>query len=416
MLSFRSKIIILAIFLIVGISVWEKVSPVRLFSLQNQPPQKTGQPEPLSGASSNETVDDPASQTVSLKLTFLGDIMCHPSQYEAARTADGYDFRPSFEDIRQFTSQADLTLANLETTLAGQELRYSGYPSFNTPEQLALAVKDTLGVDVVSTANNHSLDRLYPGLAQTISFLDHFGLKHTGTYANEEDSEEILIEEVKGLKLAFLSYTYGTNGVKLPQDKLFAVNYINKEKIQKDAQKARDLGADLVIASLHWGQEYASAPSADQQSLAHWLLEKTEVDIISGNHVHAVQPIELIKEISEKDGVAKDGLVIYAQGNFVSDQQTDEANKGILVNLYLEADPVLNTLNIKKVEYLPTWVDETPGAGLKTYRVLNVDKALDDYRQGHDPLLSSEDYREMLDYSSEVKKIIVPTARIVYGQ
>jgi len=395
---------------------WEKISPVIPFSPQDQTPPKTGPQEPVPGSSANQAVNDPAAQTISLNLTFLGDIMCHPSQYEAARTANGYDFRPCFEDIRQYTAQADLTLANLETTLAGKDLLYSGYPSFNTPEQLALAVKETLGVDIVSTANNHSLDRHFPGLVKTIAHLDRYGLKHTGTYAAEKDSKEILIEDVKGLKLAFLSYTYGTNGVKLPQDKLFAVNYIDKEKIQADAQKARDLGADLVIASIHWGQEYANVPSAEQRSLARWLLENTEIDIISGNHVHAVQPIEFLQATNKKSGLAKEGLVIYAQGNFVSDQQTDKANKGIIVNISIEADPLLNKLNIREVRYLPTWVDETPGSGSKTYRVLNVEKALNDYREGRDPLLSPEDCQEMLDYVSEVKKIIAPTARILYGQ
>lgn len=415
MLRFKWRILFLAIFLVVGILAWEKISPVIPFSPQDQTPTKAGAQEPAAGSSANPTADNPAAQTISLNLTFLGDIMCHPSQYEAARTVDGYDFRPCFEDIRQDTAPADLTLANLETTLAGKDMLYSGYPSFNTPEQLALAVKETLGVDIVSTANNHSLDRLFPGLVKTIANLDRYGLKHMGTYADVKDSEKILLEDVKGLKLAFLSYTYGTNGVKLPQDKLFAVNYIDKEKIRADARKAHDLGADLVIASIHWGQEYANIPSAEQQSLARWLLENTEINIISGNHVHAVQPIEFLNVINTS-GLAKEGLVIYAQGNFVSDQQTDKANKGIIVNISIEADPILNKLNINEVSYLPTWVDETPGSGLKTYRVLNVEKALNDYREGRDPLLSPEDYQEMLDYVSEVRRIIPPATRILYGQ
>jgi poly-gamma-glutamate synthesis protein (capsule biosynthesis protein) len=140
----------------------------------------------------------------------------------------------------------------------------------------------------------------------------------------------------------------------------------------------------LVIASIHWGQEYANVPSAEQRSLARWLLENTEIDIISGNHVHAVQPIEFLQATNKKSGLAKEGLVIYAQGNFVSDQQTDKANKGIIVNISIEADPLLNKLNIREVRYLPTWVDETPGSGLKTYRVLNVEKALNDYREGRE--------------------------------
>ncbi|NLI91687.1 MAG: CapA family protein [Peptococcaceae bacterium] len=342
-------------------------------------------------------------------------MMCHPTQFEAARTESGYDFRPCFEDIQPYTSNADLTLANLETTLAGKEMTYSGYPSFNTPEQFALAIKESLGVDVLSTANNHSLDRNFSGLVRTLSFLDQYGLKHTGTYANQEDSKKILFVNIKGIKIAFLSYTYGTNGVSLPSGKTYAVNYISKEKMRSDAQRARDTGANLIIASIHWGQEYANQPSSEQQSLARWLFENTDINIIAGNHVHAVQPIEFLHVKDRDTGLQKEGLVIYAQGNFVSDQQTIGANKGIIVNITLGITPQKHRCDIQLVQYIPCWVDETPGAGLKTYRALNIEKALKDFRANKDSLLSRSDYDEMLDFSFGVKKIIPPSERIQYA-
>lgn len=370
------------------------------------------------------TIDTPISNTsdiidtnnniTDIKLTLLGDVMCHPTQYEAARTTDGYDFSPSFQDIMEFTSRADLTLANLETTLAGKGMMYGGYPSFNTPEQLALALKQTLGIDVVSTANNHSLDRHYSGLRNTIDFLDEVGLKHTGTYKTKEASTEILIEEVKGLKIAFLSYTYGTNGIKLPSDKQFAVNYINRDKILDDAQKARDLGAHLIIASMHWGEEYAHKPLAEQISLANWMFENTEVDIISGNHVHAVQPIEFINVIKD-DGTNKEGLVVYAQGNFFSNQKHKSANRSIIVDIDLEFSLIDDEVKIRTVYYTPLWIDETLGAGPQTYRVLNIEKARSDFKQGEDELLDQGDYDQMTEFVSLVKSVISTQERIIYG-
>lgn len=404
--------LVIGIIVLFGLFAFEELSPLvfsprpvdtqentdRRPSTAEESSLKTATSKPASGL--NQTSEN------SIRLTFLGDIMCHPSQYEASQTDAGYDFSPSFEDIKDFTANADLTLANLETTLAGKNKTYSGYPSFNTPEQIALAIKDELGVDVVSTANNHSLDRHFSGLSSTIDFLDKFGLKHTGTFKTEKDSQEILLLEVKGFNLAFLSYTYGTNGVTLPSDKLFAVNYINREKIRLDAQKARDLGADLIIASIHWGQEYATKPSADQKALARYVFENTEVDIISGNHVHAVQPIEFLKVTRTDTNKEKEGLVIYAQGNFISDQQTDSANKGIIVDIILNINSNTGEYKVERVEYLPTWVDETPGAGPKTYRVLNVKKALTDFQTRKDALLSTEDYLEMKAYVEQLKEII----------
>lgn len=414
------KPLLFAVVLLAGIFAWERISPVmfppQAGSLQDHANLSGTTEVPSSTPAASELSAPETSQpgVEKIHLTFLGDMMCHPTQYEAVQTEEGYDFRPSFEDIKEYTSHADLTLANLETTLAGKGKMYGGYPSFNTPEQFALAINDPLGVDVVSTANNHSLDRHFSGLAQTLDFLDQFGLKHTGTYRTEKESEDILLLDVKGMKTAFLSYTYGTNGIVLPADKGFAVNYIDRDKIRRDAQKARDLGADLVIASIHWGQEYANTPSNEQKNLAHWIMENTEVAVISGNHVHAVQPIEFLKVIHKDTGTEKEGLVVYAQGNFISDQKTDTANKGILVDITLDFDLLTKEIQINRVAYTPTFVDETPGAGLKTYRVLNVEKSLQDYPEGKDSLLNEFDYREMLAYVKEVKAFIPSTDRIKY--
>ena len=392
--------------------VWEwlphKITPeIPINSLPINTPTSNIQNEPALDFVNKDTTD--------IRLTLLGDIMCHPTQYEAVETTDGYDFSPAFEDIMEYTSQADLTLANLETALAGKEMMYGGYPSFNTPEQLALALKENLGIDVLSTANNHSLDRLYPGLCNTINFLDEAGLKHTGTYKTEEDSKEILIVDVKGMKIAFLSYTYGTNGIILPLDKQFAVNYIDRDKISKDADRARNLGAHLVIASIHWGEEYSHKPSEQQTSLARWVFEKTEVDIISGNHVHAVQPIEFIN-VTRDDGTEKNGLVIYAQGNFFSNQKTKSANRSIMVDIELEFSLIDDHIKIEQVYYTPLWVDETLGTGSKTYRVVHIENALIDFRQEQDSLLDRNDYEKMLEFVSLVKSVISSEEKsIVYG-
>ncbi|KUO60467.1 MAG: capsule biosynthesis protein CapA [Gracilibacter sp. BRH_c7a] len=405
----RKRVLLILSFPILLFVIYWKLSPL---TIPLQEPISPATPDITSITPTEISSEISPNESINIKLTFLGDIMCHPTQYEAAKTPDGYDFSPSFEDIKEYTSKADLTLANLETALAGKEKIYSGYPSFNTPEQLAYAIKDTLGVDVVSTANNHSLDRHYSGLCNTIDFLDNSGLKHTGTFKTEEESKEILITDVKGLKIAFLSYTYGTNGVKLPQDKPFAVNYINRDKILLDAQKARELGSHLIVASLHWGEEYSHTPSEQQVSLANWIFENTEVDIISGNHVHAVQPIEFINVSKDNISHDREGLVVYAQGNFFSNQQTKSANRGIITDIDLKFNPIDNDVSIENVYYTPIWIDETVGSGPQTYRVLNVDSALRNFLQSQDELLDENDYNKMLEFVSLVERVISPGEKI----
>ena len=157
-------------------------------------------------------------------MSVIGDIMCHDTQYRDAYTSAGtYDFSYVFEDIKGYISQADIAIGNLETTFAGKDRGYSNYPRFNTPEQLAYNLKD-FGIDVVSTANNHSMDTNFSGLVSTLNYLDDAGISHTGTSATQEDQNEILIKEVNGVKIAFLAFTYGTNGIPVPSDKSFAVN------------------------------------------------------------------------------------------------------------------------------------------------------------------------------------------------
>ncbi|UWG97650.1 CapA family protein [Dehalobacter sp. DCM] len=406
--------LLLAVLVLIGLTAWENEIPW-LSDPSHDTPSAVSVPT-NSNVQSNITGSESGAEYAdgtTIKLSLLGDIMCHPTQYEAAKINNAYDFSPCFEDIQSDIADADLTLANLETTLAGKEMTYSGYPSFNTPEQLAYALKKTLGVDVVSTANNHALDRMYSGLCHTIDFLDACGLKHTGTYKTQEESTKILIENVSGVKIAFLSYTYGTNGITLSHDKDFAVNYLDRDKIKQDAQNARDAGAAIIIASLHWGTEYAEKPSAEQTALSRWVFENTEVDIISGNHAHAVEPIEFINVVHHSTQKDKEGLVIYAQGNFISDQKTDSANMGIAVNIIVENHPD-DKPTIAYVEYFPTWIDETAGAGLRSYRVLNVEKALEAYCSGKDPLLSEADYQEMLSHAINIKKIIPANDRIRY--
>ena len=196
-----------------------------------------------------------------ITMSIIGDIMCHNTQYMDAysEATKSYDFSYVFENIKDYTLNADITVGNLETTFAGKARGYSSYPTFNTPEILGQNLKD-IGLDVLCTANNHSLDKGYNGLVSTIDELDKLGLDHTGTYSSEESSKNYLIKDVNGIKIGFLAYTYGTNGIPVPSGKSYCINLISDNKILSDLTALKSLNPDIIAVFMHWGQEYVQKP------------------------------------------------------------------------------------------------------------------------------------------------------------
>ena len=213
-------------------------------------------------------------QDTTITMSVVGDIMCHDRQYKDAynSTTKEYDFSYVFSDVEYYLQTADISVGNLETTFAGKEVGYSNYPTFNTPEALAYNLK-RLGIDVLSTANNHSLDKRYKGLESTLHYLDDAGISHTGTYTSEEAQNEILIQNVKGIKIAFLSFTYGTNGIPVPSGKEYCINLIDKNLIKKQLELAQAKQPDLICVFMHWGVEYVTKQNASQEELADFLFE-----------------------------------------------------------------------------------------------------------------------------------------------
>ena len=188
----------------------------------------------------NSTEKSSMQEDATFTMAVTGDIMCHNTMYQDAYNSStkSYDFSYFFDDIKQHIQTADIAVGNLETTFAGSKVGYSGYPTFNTPEVLAKNLKQA-GFDVVSTANNHCMDKGYKGIESTIDFLDEADLAHTGTFKSKEDQEKILIKNVKGVSIAFLSFTYGTNGIAIPKDKSYAVNLIDKDLMKSQIELAK---------------------------------------------------------------------------------------------------------------------------------------------------------------------------------
>lgn len=326
-------------------------------------------------------------EDIKVSMSVIGDIMCHNSQYNDAYKNGEYDFSYVFDDIKEHIEIADLAIGNLETTFAGKDRGYASYPTFNTPEILAQDLKE-LGIDVVSTANNHSLDTGYKGIESTIDYLDEAGILHTGTYKSVEDQENIVIKEVNGLKFAFLAYTYGTNGIPVPSGREYCINLIDKELIKRHLDLAKNLKPDVICVNMHWGIEYQNSPNAEQEELANFLFENG-VDIILGSHPHVLQKMES-KEILLSNGELKNGFVIYSLGNFMSGQTKANTRNSIILKLDIIKDGSTGNLRFENINYIPIYTYTYPN--FKNYKVLDIRKAIQNYEDGTNSLISRNTY------------------------
>ena len=191
--------------------------------------------------------------TTEAKLIAVGDIMMHGSQIRSGYNSQTktYSYETFFREVKDIFSTGDWVIGNLETTLAGAEAKYTGYPRFNAPAELADAIKEA-GFNILTTANNHSLDRNEKGVLKTLENVKQRGLLPVGTAASQEESEEILKKKKNEISLAILAYTYGTNGIPIPKGKDYLVNLIKEEEIVKDILEARQLGVDIVTVALHF--------------------------------------------------------------------------------------------------------------------------------------------------------------------
>ena len=275
-----------------------------------------------------------------------GDLLVHaPVWQRASALGHGrYDFRPLLARVKPIVSRAALAICHVETPMgAGAP---TGYPIFNSPRELAAAIKWT-GWDVCDTASNHTVDKGQAGIASTASALDAAGIRHTGSFRTAAESRRLLIVPVRGLRIAFLSYAYGTNGVPSPHP--WSVNLISTAKIVADARRARKRGASLVIANLHAGNEYVHQPNAQQRDLSKYLLQRGIVDAIVGQHVHVVQPIRRIRG----------RFVVYGEGNLLSNQTgvccPAESQDGLIAVLHVRATGL--HARVTSVEYIPTLVE-----------------------------------------------------------
>ncbi|TCP28815.1 poly-gamma-glutamate synthesis protein (capsule biosynthesis protein) [Scopulibacillus darangshiensis] len=306
----------------------------------------------------------PNHYKTSATLAAVGDVLIHDRVYNKAKADDGYDFKPMLEAVKPYIQQADISVANSESIIGGSDIGVSTYPSFNSPYEVGDALKDA-GFDVVTMANNHTLDRGIPAIRNAIHHWDKIGMVHTGSFLSEKDRAKIRTVTSHDITFSFLAYTYGTNGIATPEGKDYLVNRINLPQMQKDIKQAKKV-SHVVVVSLHFGTEYERVPNSRQKELVQKLADQG-VDIILGCHPHVLQPVQWV---TGKGGHKT--FVIYSMGDFFTGQDDGIYKEvGGILKLRIVKTTTDNkvSVEVRDPKFMPTWLNP------KNYHVVPLAEA-----------------------------------------
>lgn len=319
-------------------------------------------------------------------IAFVGDISVSADQVAAATKADGtYDFTLPLSDVKDHVSGAAYAVGDFETNMV-EELAYGGEPYYNAPVQLAGSLR-ALGFRLMSTANTYALNNGIEGLISTKSKLAEAGLRSVGTYLNQEERDlngGAYIRNIHKIRFAFLSYTKGTDSVSMPAGCEYALNTLYSDyadywtelrssQIRQDVQAARDAGAEVIIALVHWGSEYGRTLREPQKQAAELLLD-SGVDVIIGTHSHLVGEMGF-QEVEQANGTVKNCFVAYGLGDFYTDPAQENGQQSVILKLEFSREDD-GSVSITKAEYVPIYMYITETGGKRQFMVLDVYKNL----------------------------------------
>ncbi len=309
-----------------------------------------------------------------INISVVGDLMCHSVQFNYARVGkDSFDFNPVYREVKKYFSESDFVLGNLETVTAGKSKAYSGYPFFNSPDEFIEALANS-GFDLLSASNNHALDQGEDGIRRTIAQLVKNNIAYNGTFVSQRDRDSIRVFNIKGIKIAFLAYTYGTNGIPIPKGKSYLINLIDYEKIHNDIKSAKLKKVDLTLVHFHFGDEYKREPTKYQLSVVDSTI-RFGADIIIGGHPHVLEPVKFYKSNSNGFDSA---FVAYSMGNFISNQRWRYSDAGIILNLKIIKNLATDSLFLSEVNYIPTYVFKGETENGREYIILPSEIAFKD--------------------------------------
>lgn len=317
-----------------------------------------------------EKIEKLKEEKYNISLIMAGDALIHSALYADAKNNNKYDFKPMLEDIKPIIEKHDLAFYNQETILGGTEIGLSTYPCFNSPYEVGDAFIDA-GFNIVSLANNHTLDRGVKAITNSRNYWNKQDVLVSGSATSKEERNNIEVKEINNIKYTMLAYTTTTNGIKA--NKNYHVNIYNKEQVKKDIELIKDK-TDIILVSMHWGEEYNHSIINQQKAIATYL-SSLGVDIIIGHHPHVVEPIEYINNT----------LVIYSLGNFISAQRGVERLTGLMVSVDIEKTILENEMSINisdpTAELIYTYSTYNPRENFKVYPYTKLnEKILPNYK------------------------------------
>lgn len=336
-------------------------------------------------------VEDPRKE-YNVSLVMVGDALYHSGVYNDGLQSDGtYNYDSQLADVTPIIKNYDLAYYNQETILGGTELGLSNYPRFNSPQEVGDAFIKA-GFNLVSLATNHTMDRGEKAILNSVSYWrEKENVMTAGSYDSFEDRARSHIGEKNGITYAFLSYTYGTNGLPVPSGKEYLVNLFDKETVKKDIEEVRDK-VDIVMVAMHWGVEYTHTPTKEQRDQAKFLAD-LGVDIIIGSHPHVIEPIEHIGKT----------VVIYSLGNFISGQDGLMKRIGLLASLdihkVVENDTTTISIDNVRGDLLYTYHN----GGYRKFRVIPFYKLTNDLLPNYKSI--QEEYEAILNKNDDTIKV-----------
>lgn len=378
-----------------------------------------GSEEPGEPVQTEEPESPAEPQITKLRIRCAGDVMAHDSQLKSAKTSDGYSFYSWFEYVKPLLEDADVTMVNVETTFPGSD--YHGYPTFRSPDQLCDAIAD-FHPEIAIFANNHMLDSNQSGFERSVNLMRDKGMNVAGGYLPGEEKTWTIIETTDGIKLGVVAYVYENfeqngrrclNGCYIPSALESTINsfrYYNDgdmAEIKATVEACRADGADIVMAFMHWGEEYYIDPMKSQMDLAQTVVD-TGVDFVVGSHPHVP---EKIVWLTNKEG--KEIPVYYSLGNFISNQRTetmgDTKNKvhteeGLIANIELSYNHATGEVTFDDISAIPCWVEKytKSGASNPGYWIIPL---IDGYKDN--PELKASGHMSRADQAlSNIKTIV----------
>lgn len=334
-----SVIVLICILVGYGITSKDDVKPADATPDFEQTTTKladTGEPQETEAATEQTTEPqteqetEPEKQDVTVSLMMVGDMLLHDAVQNTGLMEDGtYNYDHLFTHILDDIAAVDVAVVNQEVLIGGAEYGIHGYPSFNCREEVGDALVKA-GFDVVLHATNHTMDWGQRAVDSCLDFWDtcYPDITYLGIHRNQEDYDQIYIYEKDGFKIAMLNYTYGMNGISLPEDRPYLVNLLDESKVIADLQAAEEL-ADFTIVYPHWGTEYVYEPDSSQEYWAQ-LFADYGADLVLGAHPHVIEPVEWLTGVN-----GNQTLVYYSLGNFVSAQSAAPRMLGAMAKVEL---------------------------------------------------------------------------------